>query len=255
MGSALLKGVLGAGFVKAEDVTVFDSYAPAIESLTGETGVTEGSSNADVVAQTDAILLCVKPQDMLAMLRDLDEPAESKLLISIAAGLHLADLENAAPGTQRVIRVMPNTPALVNRGASAFAVGSSATEEDAQFVEKILAAVGTVEQVPEKLLDAVTGLSGSGPAYIYTVIEALADGGVLVGLPKDKAVKLAAQTVAGAAEMVLQTGEHPAALRDQVTSPGGTTIAGLSALESAGLRAAFLDAVRVATQRSVELGK
>ena len=154
-----------------------------------------------------------------------------------------------------MIRVMPNTPALVNKGASALAGGTRATDADLALAESILAAVGTVTRVAEPLLDAVTGLSGSGPAYIYTIIEALADGGVREGLTREQAIMLAAQTVAGSAEMVLQTGLHPAVLRDQVTSPGGTTIAALATLEAKGLRSALIEAVTTAANRARELGK
>ena len=175
-------------------------------------------------------------------------------MISIVAGLSLARLEEAAGAAARIVRVMPNTPALIHQGAAAFAMGSTATAADAALVSKIFSAVGRVVQVKEALLDAVTGLSGSGPAYVYLVIEALADGGVLMGLPRDLALQLAAQTVAGAAGMVLKTGLHPATLKDQVTSPGGTTIAGLEELEGAAVRSAFLSAVRAATERSRQLG-
>jgi pyrroline-5-carboxylate reductase len=164
-------------------------------------------------------------------------------------------LQKAGGEKTRIVRVMPNTPALIHKGAAAYALGHSATDADAEMVEKIFAAVGKVFRVKEEMLDVVTGLSGSGPAYIYVVVEALADAGVLMGLPRELALQLSAQTVAGAAEMVLETGLHPAQLKDQVTSPGGTTIAGLEALEAAGLRSAFLSAVRAATQRSRELGK
>ena len=170
------------------------------------------------------------------------------------AGLSIARLEEAAGPNVRIIRVMPNTPALIHQGAAAFATGGTATDADAALVSRIFSAVGRAVQVKETLLDAVTGLSGSGPAYVYLVIEALADGGVLMGLPRDLALQLAAQTVAGAAGMVLQTGLHPAALKDQVTSPGGTTIAGLEELEGAAVRSAFLSAVRAATERSRQLG-
>ncbi len=166
---------------------------------------------------------------------------ESRLLISIAAGVTLGAMEKAA-GHHRLIRVMPNTPALIGMGAAAYACGSTATAEDAATVERILGAVGTVTRVAEPLLDAVTGVSGSGPAYVYTFIEALADGGVAEGLTKDQALQLAAQTVAGAAAMVLQSGQHPAVLRDQVTSPGGTTIAALAALEARAFRSACIEA-------------
>jgi pyrroline-5-carboxylate reductase len=149
---------------------------------------------------------------------------------------------------------MPNTPALIGKGAAAFSLGTTATAEDGALTEKILGAVGEVVRVKEELLDVVTGLSGSGPAYVYLVIEALSDAGVLMGLPREMSLKLAAQTVAGAAEMVLQTGRHPAALRDEVTSPGGTTIAGLEALEASAVRSAFLSAVRAATERAREVG-
>ena len=255
MGSALLKGAIKAGAVVPADVTAFDQYQPSAESLAGETGAQLASSNAGVVERADAILLCVKPHDMLTMLAELSEQSSGKLFISIAAGVLIDDLESVIDATARVIRVMPNTPALIGQGASAYSLGTSATSEDAAITEALLGAVGTVMEVPERLLDSVTGLSGSGPAYVYTIIEALADGGVLTGLPRDKAIQLAAQTVAGAANMVLQTGEHPAALRDQVTSPGGTTIAGLAAIEAGALRATLIRAVEAATARSKELGK
>lgn len=254
MGSALLKGAVQSKAVNPAEVYLHDTYRPLAEQLAGDTGATALESNAAVIGQTEAVLLCVKPQDMLDMLRSLPVPSTSPLFISIAAGLKLAALEEILGENVRVIRVMPNTPALVGKGASAFSRGSCASDEDSDFVEAILQAVGTVTELPEELLDAVTGLSGSGPAYIYTVIEALAEGGVLMGLPKDKALMLATQTVAGAAEMILHTGADPAVLRDQVASPGGTTVAGLSALESGALRATLIDAVRSATQRATELG-
>ena len=253
MGSALLKGVIDAGAVAADDVSAFDQYAPAAEALTSATGAKLAASNAEVVADSDAVLLCVKPQDLLAMLAELTSGSAGKLFISIAAGVGIKGIEGTLDASARVVRVMPNTPALIGQGAAAFALGSTATADDAALVTALLESVGTCLQVPEKHLHAVTGLSGSGPAYIYTVIEALADGGVLCGLPKDKALQLAAKTVAGAAGMVLETGEHPAALRDQVTSPGGTTIAGLQEIESGKLRATLIGAVEAATKRSEEL--
>jgi pyrroline-5-carboxylate reductase len=177
-----------------------------------------------------------------------------KLIISIAAGVPLAKL-TVGLKTERVARVMPNTPALVGKGASAYALASGASTADGQLVGQLLGAVGLAFLVDEKHLDAVTGLSGSGPAYVYVMIEALADGGVKMGLTRDVALALAAQTVRGSAEMVLTTGEHPAALKDKVASPGGTTIAGLAALEDRGLRSALIAAVEAATKRSIELGK
>ena len=191
---------------------------------------------------------------MISLTDSFTKERSSKLFISIAAGIKIDDLKKSLKNDDRVIRVMPNTPAMIGQGASAQSKGKNATESDAEFVSKILNAVGISIEVPEKQLDAVTGLSGSGPAYIYTVIEALADGGVLVGLPKEKALTLAAKTVIGAAEMVMKSDEHPAKLRDQVASPGGTTIAGLAALESGKLRSTLIEAVKAATKRSEELG-
>lgn len=253
MATALVEGVLKAGAFRPDDIVVSDVVPAAAEALSAKTGVARFTTNAEVATAAEALVLCVKPGDAAAALTPL-RSAASKLVISIMAGVPLAKLRLLAGENARVVRVMPNTPALVHKGAAAYAAGEGITAEDAQLVEKLLGAVGTVAQVKEPLLDAVTGLSGSGPAYVYVVIEALADAGVLMGLSRDLALQLAAQTVAGGAEMVLQTGEHPAKLKDMVASPGGTTIAGLEALERAGLRAALLGAVRAATDRSRELG-
>jgi pyrroline-5-carboxylate reductase len=255
MSGALVRGILGARVCAAADVIVSDVVPAAVEALVRETGVCAGATNAAVVAASETVVLCVKPQDALEVLRSSAAGLRGRLLVSIAAGLSLAQLEEAVGAGVRVVRVMPNTPALILRGASAYALGAEATEADAQSVERLFGAVGVVARVRESLLDAVTGLSGSGPAYAYLMVEALADGGVLMGLPRDLALRLAAQTLAGAAEMVLQTGQHPGPLRDAVTSPGGTTIAGLEALENGGLRAALIGAVRAATERSRELGR
>jgi pyrroline-5-carboxylate reductase len=250
MASALLEGILRAGIAAAGDVVLTDKILAAAEGLAGKTGAGARGSNADVAGNADTLILCVKPGDVADALREAGD-LSGKLLISIAAGVRLREW---APGTPRLIRVMPNTPALIGRGAAAYAGDEGATPEDLEVVERIFGAVGVVARVKEELLDAVTGLSGSGPAFVYTVIEALADGGVLMGLPREIALRLASQTVLGAAAMVLETGMHPAQLRDQVASPGGTTIAGLEALETAGLRAALIGAVRAATERSGELG-
>ena len=269
MATALIKGVIKSGLSQPSDITASDVHTPAADVLAKETGVKAVGANAEVVAASDAIVLAVKPGDALAAIQNLSSQQSeasmrwawqgggstaSKLLISIVAGQSIAALEKAAGERFRVIRVMPNTPALVLAGASAFSLGTRATEEDADAAQKIFGSVGIAVRLKEELLDAVTGLSGSGPAYVYTIIEALADGGVLMGLPRALALQLAASTVAGGAAMVLQSGEHPAALRDQVASPGGTTIAGIAALEAGGLRAALISAVRVATERSRELG-
>jgi pyrroline-5-carboxylate reductase len=208
------------------------------------------------VRDADVIVLAVKPQSMPAVLQELKPLLGGEhLVISIAAGVTLASLTAALGQERRLVRVMPNTPSLVGKGASGFALGGAATADDGALVEKLLSTVGIAVQLPERLLDAVTGLSGSGPAYAFQMIEALSDGGVCVGLPRDVATRLAAQTLLGAAEMVLATGQHPAALKDAVASPGGTTIAGLHALEQSGVRAALINAVVAATERSQELGR
>jgi pyrroline-5-carboxylate reductase len=261
MASALLEGILRAGIAPAGDIFLTDKIAKAAEELAARTGANARGSNAEVAGAAGVLILCVKPGDVPAALREAGD-LSGKLLISIAAGVPLRRLQEWAPGSPRLIRVMPNTPALIGKGAAAYAAfaagegaaGDGVTEEDLAVADRIFGATGIVARVKEELLDAVTGLSGSGPAFVYTVIEAMADGGVLMGLPRDTALRLAAQTVLGAAAMVLETGLHPAQLRDQVASPGGTTIAGLEALEDAGLRAALIGAVRAATERSGELG-
>ncbi|MBL9114435.1 MAG: pyrroline-5-carboxylate reductase [Verrucomicrobiaceae bacterium] len=252
MGSALVNGIarsLGKGVA----FWFYDVHPASAEALSSLGTVSDSAAAA--VTNADVVILAVKPGDMRALCQSLASLGGDRLYLSIAAGLKLVDLQSWLGGNQRVIRVMPNTPALVGMGASAFSRGERATENDAALARQLLGAVGTADEVAEKLLDAVTGLSGSGPAYGYTIIEALADGGVLMGLPRATAVRLAAQTMLGAAEMVLKTGKHTGSLRDEVTSPGGTTAAGLEALELGGLRAALLQAVRSATERAIELGQ
>jgi pyrroline-5-carboxylate reductase len=213
------------------------------------------ASNRELVQKSDVIFLAVKPQNMADVVTDIGGTlGVKKLVVSIAAGVTIARLAEGLR-TQRVIRVMPNTPALVGQGAAAYTLGPAATADDGLLVGQLLAAVGVAVKVDEKLLDVVTGLSGSGPAFVYVMIEALADGGVRMGLPRETALTLAAQTVRGAAQMVLTSGEHPAALKDKVASPGGTTIAGLAALEDRGFRGTLIGAVEAATRRSQELGR
>lgn len=254
MGGALLRGALKAGLATGSDVVLYDKVPAAVAALQETAPDAQAAKSPLEVAQAaDVVILAVKPQDMKPLLEGLAKSAAAPLYLSIAAGLTLAQLEGWLGGTARVVRSMPNTPALLLAGASAFSRGAHATDEDLALAKAVLGAVGSAQEVPENLLDAVTGLSGSGPAYVYTVIEALADGGVLMGLPRVTALQLAAQTVAGAAQMVLETGKHPGVLRDEVTSPGGTTIAGLEQLEAQGLRNALIQAVRKATERSKEL--
>ena len=206
--------------------------------------------------EASIVVLSVKPQAMNRLLEEI-KPAldESKLVISIAAGVPIEAIERKVGHGIRIIRTMPNTPALVGAGATALAPGEHATEADLVQAKALFEAVGMAVVVEEPLLDAVTGLSGSGPAYIFLIIEALADGGVKAGLARDQAQELAAQTVLGSAKLLIETGEHPGRLKDQVTSPGGTAIAGLHTLEAGGLRTTLMDAVEVATNRSRELGK
>ena len=211
-----------------------------------------------VVDRSDVVFICVKPHGVKPLLEALalsGRLSRKHLLVSIAAGVTLADLESACGHVARVVRVMPNTPCMVGQTAAALCLGSQALPSDGELVSRLFDSVGRCYTVQEHLLDAVTGLSGSGPAYVFLVIEALSDGGVRAGLPRDIATGLAAQTVAGAAAMVLQTGKHTGELKDMVTSPGGTTIAGVHALESGGMRAALMDAVVAATNRAKELSK
>ena len=221
------------------------------------TGARATADNREVVAGSDLLVLAVKPQSMAALLAEIRPIVTARhLIVSIAAGITLRQLADGLGPDRRLVRVMPNTPCLV--GASAVglcAPATGATPEDVALVDRLLNAVGRAFRLPEHLLDAVTGLSGSGPAFVYVIIEALSDGGVRVGLPRDVATALAAQTVLGSAKMVLETGLHPGVLKDKVTSPGGTTIAGLHALERGGLRAALIDAVEAATRRATELGR
>ena len=255
MASALATGWTRAGLLDPVRSGAADPFASARDKFTQTTGLKSYATNREVVEACDVLVLAVKPQVMagvLAELRPLLKPRH--LVISIAAGVTLQTLGEALGTTVRLVRVMPNTPCLVGASASGYAAGSAATPDDVALVGQMFGAVGKAFVLPEHLLDAVTGLSGSGPAFIYVLIEALADGGVRVGLPRDVAQALAAQTVLGAAKMVLETGQHPAALKDAVASPGGTTIAGLHALEKAGFRAGLMDAVQAATERAKELG-
>jgi pyrroline-5-carboxylate reductase len=201
-------------------------------------------------------VLSIKPDQVHGVIKEIRSGiTQSHLILSIAAGVTLARIEEAMPEGTRVVRVMPNTPALVGASATAYAPGRSARAEDSQLVHRLFIAVGSAVQVKEPLLDAVTGLSGSGPAYVFLMLEALSDGGVAAGLPREVATRLAAQTLLGSAQMVLETGQHPAVLREMVTSPGGTTVEGLHELEKAGVRAALISAVRSAADKSRRLGQ
>ncbi|PQV64757.1 pyrroline-5-carboxylate reductase [Abditibacterium utsteinense] len=255
MGEALTRGLLQAGTYAASDITLFDVDAARVDNLAASLGVHASHSVLDAARGADAILVAVKPQIIekaLEPLRDVISPTQT--VISIAAGVSTSRLEACFSQDIPVVRVMPNTPALVGAAASAICGGTFAKPENIALAKNLFEAVGIALQTEEKLLDAVTGLSGSGPAYVFLFIEALADGGVRAGLSRDVALQLAAQTVMGSAQMLLETGKHPGVLKDQVASPGGTTIAGVHALESGGFRGVVMDAVMVAANRSKELG-
>ncbi len=235
MAEALIKGLLAGGY-PAERIMVSEPSEPRREHLAEAFGIDLTTSNLELMQQSEIVVLAIKPQIVAEVLEEVAGVySEGKLLVSILAGVSSATIEHYFDGAPRVVRVMPNTPALVGEGASAICSGHHSSKEDLALVRQLFEAVGKVQIIDERQMDAATGLSGSGPAYIYTVIEALADGGVREGLRRDVAHALAVQTVVGAALMVRETGEHPAILRDRVCSPGGTAITGVSTLENKGL--------------------
>lgn len=253
MGGTLVAALRQGGW-PGDRVTVADQDASRARALADEHGAATGS-NRDAVAAADVLLLAVKPDVVPAVLAEVAPVLRpGALVVSVAAGVPLRTYEAALPEGTPVVRVMPNTPALVGKGASAIAPGTAAGEEHLALVERMLAATGLVERVAEKHLDAVTALSGSGPAYVFYVVDALAEAGVLLGLTRDLATRLAVATVEGSAAMVAQTGDHPAVLRERVSSPGGTTVAGVAALDAHAVRAGIVAAVRAAADRSRELG-
>lgn len=253
MATALARGWIAAKLTQPDLILAGDPVEATRAWFTRETGAAAVSDNRQVVEASDLLILAVKPQNMRELLEEI-RPGSRHLIVSIAAGVSLQQLADRLGGEARLVRVMPNAPCQVGASASAYAAGPAATAADVALVDRLLNSVGRAMAVPEKLLDAVTGLSGSGPAYVFVMIEALADGGVRMGLPRDTAMLLAAQTVFGAAKMLLETGLHPGSLKDMVASPGGTTIAGLHELERGGLRGILMDAVEAAALRSAELG-
>jgi pyrroline-5-carboxylate reductase len=255
MSEAIMKGLIHSG-INPQQISCSDISESRLQSIQENLKVQTSKNNLDVVSTSDVIFLAVKPNIVAAILHEVSALLNSeKLIISIAAGINIATIEKCLSNPVPVIRVMPNTPALVQEGMSAIAGGTHATKELLELATKLLSAIGKVVVLDEKQLDAVTGLSGSGPAYVLEFIDALASGGVKEGLRKDVALQLAAQTVLGTAKLYLMTGEHPSSLRDKVTSPGGTTIAGLYALESGHFRATVMNAVTSATKRSKELSQ
>lgn len=255
MAEALLRGLIRAGVAPAR-ITATVKRQDRKAQLEAEHEIQVGFDNAAATAGADTVFLCAKPQAMRALVAQI-APAVTpgKLVISIAAGVPIAALERAFPPGARVVRAMPNTPCLVGAGATALAMGEHATAKDVELTTRVFDEVGITTVVEEALIDAATGLSGSGPAYIFLIIEALSDAGVKVGLPRAVSTRLAAQTVFGSAKLLIETGAHPGHLKDQVTSPGGTAIAGLHTLEAGGLRTTLIDAVEAATRRAKELGE
>jgi len=251
MGKALLKGLLTV--VEKERLLVADKAPEKLEELKADYQV-EVQDVSSLVQAAQVIFLAVKPQDLIALLKDIVlNITAPKTIVSVAAGISIAKIENELPDNVGVIRVMPNTPCLINEGVMAVSAGSFVSADRLQLIVSWLQNLGVVRVVPEELLDAVTGLSGSGPAYVYLLIEALADGGVLAGLPRELALEFAVQTVLGAAKMVQETDQHPAILREMVTSPGGTTAAGLLQLEQGAFRSLLQKAVAAAAKRAKEL--
>jgi pyrroline-5-carboxylate reductase len=254
MAEALAADMLRAGMLKSRDLWASDPSAERRELFEKKLHARVTDRNCELARQTEVVVFSVKPQILPAVvdeIRDCVTPAQ--LFLSIAPGITLSWMTEKL-GTDRVVRIMPNTPVLVGAGAAGFCCGAGVERDEAHLIDQALSINGVSIEVPESLMDAVTGLSGSGPAYVYLVIEAMSDGGVKMGLPRATANRLAAQTVLGAARMVLQTGKHPGELKDMVTTPGGTTIEGIHALERAGLRRAFMDAVEAATVKSKLLG-
>jgi pyrroline-5-carboxylate reductase len=256
IGSAIARGIIKTGLVGKGQVIASDPLPELRQRLAAEIGIKPTADNTEACAFADIVILAVKPQIVQEVLPPLGAIlGKKKLLVSVAAGVPTAKLESLLEPGARVVRVMPNTPCVVAAAASAYAGGAHATEADLDRAKQIFSSVGIALPMDERYLDAVTGLSGSGPAYVFLFVESLADGGVLMGLNRDAAIKLALQTVYGAAKMALESGKHLGELRDEVTSPGGTTIAGLFALEQGGFRGTVMEAISRATRRSRELGK
>ncbi len=256
MAEAMIRGIIRNQVVRPDQIIASDTSVERREHLSRAFDIRIAENNTSLVDQSAVVFLAVKPQVVPAVLKDIGpNMGAERLLISIAAGVPIKTLKNGLPEGPRIIRTMPNTPATVMEGAMAIASDSPANPKDLEIVETLFRPIGRTVRIEEKLIDAVTGLSGSGPAYVFMILEALADGGVKMGLPRDVAETLAAQTLLGSAKLFLETRTSPGQLKCMVTSPGGTTISGIHELEKGGLRASLMNAVEAATRRSMELGK
>ena len=255
MATAMIEGLLSKGLYKKDEIIACSRTQKTKDRISKDLGIEATTDASKVFSSADIIVIAVKPNQIKEILTtNIEANSTKKLLISIAAGIKIHTIESYVPDS-RIVRVMPNVCCTVLESASSYTLGSRATKEDAQKVKEILEAIGIAFEVPEEKIDAVTGLSGSSPAYMFMVIDALADGGVLMGLPRDVALKLAAQTMLGSAKTVLETGKHPEELKDSVCSPGGTTIEGVKVLEEYGMRGAFIAAVKASAEKSKEMGK
>jgi len=256
VGEALIRGFLQAGLLPPEGIITSDVRETHLAEIRGRHGVRVMTDNRALVQASQVVILCVKPQIMGRVLDDIAGEVDGRhLVISVAAGVSTGSIRRHLPGVERLIRVMPNTPVLIREGMTAIARSEGLREGDLEVARALFGSVGKVVVLEEESMDAVTGLSGSGPGYVALVIESLADGGVNVGLDRETAMTLATQTVLGSARLILETGAHPGELKDMVCSPGGTTIAGITALEEGGVRRTFISAVERATLRSRELGR
>ena len=253
MACAIIGGVLRAGRVAPQDILITARTQQTRERVCARFGVREAASNAELARESTCVLLCVKPVFLPGVLEEIHPAMAGKLAVSIAAGWDVPRLREALPQDARIVRVMPNTPLMAGAGMSLLDAQHTATEEEYAFVRSVFACAGEVCEVEPRIFDAASGISGCGPAFVYPFIEALADGGVRNGVPRTLAYRLAAQTVIGAGRMVLDTGEHPGALKDAVCSPGGTTIEGVTVLERRGLRAAVIDAVTATVEKTERL--
>lgn len=256
MGKAIMGGIISAGLADPGEITASDVYLAGLENAKADMGINITQNNKEVVEKSDVVFFSIKPNVLFAVLDEIKPVCrENQLFISHVAGHPIKAIEERMPENTHLIRIMPNTPALVTAGMTGVSLNPNVTKEESDYAMSLFSAFGKAEIVPEKLMDVVTGLSGSGPAFVFLFIEALADGAVLDGMPRNQAYTFAAQTVLGSAQLALETGKHPGELKDMVCSPGGTTIAGVAALEEGAFRSTVMKCVNAATAKSIELGK